>query len=266
MDSVTILGARGSVPRAGAEYAKYGGTTTCILVSLAGETILLDAGTGLMELDCEDLGGKKNVALLLTHPHVDHLLGLPLCPLLLDPDFHMDIYVRSRSGQSGKEQLERFLSPPLWPVRLEELPGKTAVHELPAAFSLGRVRIETMEGIHPGGVTLLKLSADSRSIVFVTDCTLTEAILPELTEFARGCSLLLCDGQYSREEFQARRDFGHSSWEMAAELGLRCGAERVRVIHHDPQHTDLILDAAAPDLAALHSGASFAMAREEICL
>ena len=53
---------------------------------------------------------------------------------------------------------------------------------------------------------------------------------------------------------------------MAAELASLCGARQLRVIHHDPGHTDAVLDAAAPALKALHPGAAFALDREEIRL
>ncbi len=266
MDSITILGSRGSVPRAGAEYLKYGGNTSCILVSLAGETILLDAGTGLMELDRSSAGPGGRASLLLSHAHADHLLGLPLCPLLMDPAGSLDIYLQSRGGLDPEAQLARYVSPPLWPVRLEQLPARVTVRELPAALSIGEVRVETMEGVHPGGVTLLKLSGNGHSLVYVSDCTLTPALLPALTAFSRGCDLLLCDGQYTEEEYHARPNFGHSSWRMAADLGVRCGAKQVRIVHHDPHHTDALLDAAAPVLRLIHPGAAFAMDKEEISL
>ncbi len=267
MDSITILGCRGSVPRAGAAFSKYGGNTSCVLVSLAGETLFLDAGTGLMERDYPSAGSGKRASLLLSHAHADHLQGLPLCPLLMDPAGNLDIYLRSRGGLGPAAQLERYVSPPLWPVRLEQLPARVTVRELsPEAFSIGNVRVETMEGVHPGGVTLIKLSGNGHSIVYVSDCTLTPALLPALTEFAEGCDLLLCDGQYSQEEYLARPDFGHSSWNMAAELGERCGARQTRIFHHDPHHTDAFLDAAAPALKASYPYAAFALDNEEIQL
>ncbi len=265
VDTVTILGARGSVPRAGADFAKYGGNTTCILAQLGGETIILDAGTGLMELPSPG-DGSKRASLLLTHAHVDHLLGLPLCPLLMDSASRLDIYSRSRNGLDTEAQINLLISPPLWPVRVSQLPADVLMMEMPMSFSIGSVTVETIEGIHPGGVTLIKLIHGDRSVAFVTDCTLTDAIMPTVTEFARGCSLLLCDGQYSDEEWESRRSFGHSTWSRAVQLGLACGAEKVRIVHHDPTHTDRMLDAAAGRLAAEHSDCSFAMAMEEIIL
>lgn len=266
MDSVTILGARGSVPRDGAEFVKYGGETTCVLVRMAGETIILDAGTGLMRVPVPDDPFQKHAVLLLTHAHADHLLGLPLCPLLLDPGFHLDIYARSRNGLDTEAQIDAFMSPPLWPVRIRQLPADVVMREMPAVFQVGGVTVETAEGCHPGGVTLLRLSAGSSSVVFMTDCTLTDELLPSLTDFAQGCSLLLCDGQYTDAEWETRSGFGHSSWSQVLQFALRCGAQKLRIIHHDPSHSDSFLDAAATGLSARHPDCRFAQANEVIAL
>ena len=42
--------------------------------------------------------------------------------------------------------------------------------------------------------------------------------------------------------------------------------KRIRIIHHDPFHTDRMLEEAEPQLSALHPDCSFALAREEIKL
>ena len=266
LDTVTILGTRGSIPRAGADFARYGGDTTCVLVEMAGETILLDAGTGLLNYDPPASSEDKPIPLLLSHFHVDHLLGLPLAPLLMDTNNHVDIYAQSRAGLDTEERIERLYSPPIWPVSLELLPAWVNFRELPDKLNFGQVTVETAEGIHPDGVTLMKLISGGRSVVFLTDCTLTEEIFPKLVEFSRGCDLLLCDGQYSNEEWKKRSAFGHSTWNRAVDFGLACGAKKIRIIHHDPFHTDRMLDEASPQLAARHPDCSFALAREEIVL
>ena len=103
-------------------------------------------------------------------------------------------------------------------------------------------------------------------MVFATDCTLTDSLLPALTDFARDCDLLLCDGQYSDAEWPARAGFGHSTWTSVARLGRDCGAKQVRVIHHDPAHTDALLDGAAEELRRIHPNCAFARAGEEVLL
>lgn len=291
-NAVTILGARGSVGVSGAEYAKYGGATTCAVARLSGRPVVLDAGTGLMNLpaDCLDA---PSLPLLLTHPHVDHLLGLPLCPYVMRRGARLDVYAVGRGGLDAEAQIRRLLSPPLWPVGPERLPADIRFHDLPAEFYLypapdtekrqgardaiqtltdtekrqgAPIRVRTMEGVHPGGVTLLRLDCDGKSVAFLTDCTLTDALRPRALSFAADCSLLLCDGQYSGAEWPSRSGFGHSPWTAAAQFARDCGARQARVIHHDPFHTDAVLDAASEELDAIFDGCSFAREGEEIIL
>ncbi len=264
MDSVAILGTRGSVPRADAEFSHYGGDTVCVRVELAGETILLDAGTGLMNCTLPAGPAHKPISLLLSHYHTDHLIGLPLSPLLLNEEMQLVILGRGRDGRSAEALIDRVFSPPFWPVRIRQLPAQVSFRELPGSIQIGAVTVATMDGCHPDGVTLMKLSSGEKRIVYLPDCEVTEELFPPLVEFAKGCSLLLCDGQYSDEEWELRRGFGHSSWNRAVQLGLACGAERIRIIHHDPFHTDAMLAGVEPNLTALHPDCGFALAREEI--
>lgn len=264
--SVTILGTRGSVPVSGRAFLRYGGATTCVLVQLAGQSVVLDAGTGLLELPPLLQEGTDRLPLLLTHPHADHLLGLPMCPIPFKSGFQIDIYAAKRCGLNAEAQVRALMGPPLWPVGPERLTASVTFRELPPHLELGSVAVDTMEGVHPGGVSLLRLTGGGRRVVFATDCTLTDALLPALTEFARDCDLLLCDGQYSDAEWSTRAGFGHSTWTAAARLGRDCGAKQIRVIHHDPAHTDSFLDGAAEELRSIHSDCAFARAGEEILL
>lgn len=263
---VVILGARGSVPVSGEQFLRYGGSTTCVFLRLAGMPIVLDAGTGMLELSGVLSPEERQITLLLSHPHVDHLLGFPMCAAVFQPANQLDIYAAARDGKDAKAQVCAFLAPPLWPVGPDQLPARFTFSELPPVLMLGDVEIRTMEGNHPGGVSLFRLNGAGKSVVFATDCTLTEELLPELTEFARDCDLLLCDGQYSQSEWAGREHFGHSTWNMAARLGAACGARQVRIIHHDPNRTDAQLDGAAEELLEIHPNCAFARSGERLIL
>ena len=263
--TVKLLGVRGSVPVSGAEFARYGGATTCVLVHWEKQYLILDAGTGLLRLDDAVLQ-EPELTLLLTHAHADHLLGLPLCPYLMRRSARMDIYGATRGGMTVASQVGRLLSPPLWPVGADSLPATIRWHELPGTLRLGALTVETMEGIHPDGVSLLRVTDGQRSVVMITDCTITRDILPELRRFAGGCDLLLCDGQYSEAEWEDRAAFGHSTWISAARLAAECDAKRLRIIHHDPKHTDAVLDAAEQEVKAIFPNGAFAYEGEEVPL
>ena len=113
-------------------------------------------------------------------------------------------------------------------------------------------------------VKLIRLDSGGKRVVFATDCTLTQAFYPKAVAFAKDCDVLLCDGQYSEEEWEKRSGFGHNTWLTAARLGTDCGAKLVRIVHHDPTHTDDILDAAAAQVRAVNPHCLLAHEGEEI--
>jgi len=262
---VTVLGARGSVPVSGKEFRRYGGATTCFLAELGGFSVVLDAGTGLLRLP-ENVLAVKELPLLLTHPHTDHLLGLPMCAYVMQPGSKLTVYGARRSGLDVRSQLGCLMRTPLWPVPADGLPAEIAFEALPEDFTIGPVHVRSIEGIHPGGVSLIRLERDGTSVVLITDCTLTDALWPHALDFARGADLLLIDGQYSEEEWAAHSSFGHNTWLRAAEFGRASGAREVRIVHHAPTHSDVVLDAASSSLSAIHPRCSFAREGEVILL
>ena len=254
------------MPVSGEAFLRYGGATTCVFLRFADQNIVLDCGTGMMELPKFLHKDARQITVLLSHPHADHLLGLPMCPVVFDSAKRIDIYGTIKEGRDTRQQVCTFMAPPLWPVGPDKFPAKITFRDLPERMILGDVTVESMDGAHPGGVSLFRLTGGGKSVVFMTDCTVTEDNLPVFAEFARDCDLLLCDGQYSQQEWQGREYFGHSTWVAAAQLGAACGARQVRVIHHDPFRTDTQLDSAARELTAIHADCVFARAGEEILL
>jgi ribonuclease BN (tRNA processing enzyme) len=59
---------------------------------------------------------------------------------------------------------------------------------------------------------------------------------------ACGADLLVHDAQYTAEELQKRRGWGHSSFDQAMQLAEMAGVKRLALTHHDPEHDDEFLD------------------------
>ncbi len=146
----TFWGTRGSLASAGPETARYGGNTACVEVRGDDGTVLvLDAGSGIRRLG-DRLDGMRRIDVLLTHLHMDHIQGLGFFAPLFRPD--LDIHIWGPPALSGdlRSRLGRYLSPPLFPVRVRDL-HTTTFHDAPfSPVAIGGLTVVADMVIHPG--------------------------------------------------------------------------------------------------------------------
>lgn len=232
---ITILGARGSVPTNGRNTLEFGGSTSCVLVESADQAVYLDAGTGMIHTP--DIGD-RHISIFITHPHIDHLMGMPFFPYNNHKGRRIDVYGKSRNGMSISEQVACLVSPPLWPCTMSEYKADYDFYELKDQVTLGRLTVTATESEHPGGSLIYRVSEGDRSFVYATDYEYTEETAPRVIEFAKDTDLLMIDGQYTEEEISTRSGFGHSTAGSGIKIMQQSGAKSVRFIHHDPRHTD----------------------------
>ena len=255
---ITILGVRGSIPVDGAEFSEYGGATSCILAETDHQAVFLDAGSGL--LHAPDTGDKQ-ISMLITHPHMDHIVGIPLSSLFLSGK-KLDVYLKTRNGLNAQEQLSKLMGPPLWPVGLDVYPTKAVFHDPEFPFMLGNIKVSGMEACHPGGSTIYRLDCEGKSVVYATDHEHNGEKQNELAGFAKDADLLLYDAQYTEDEYRRMKGYGHSTVAEGLRVFRVSGAGRICFIHHDPHHTDEMLHAMERELNI--PGASFARAGDII--
>jgi len=248
MITVTIWGTRGSLASPGSDTAGYGGNTSCVEVRGADDTVLvLDAGTGIRPLGASLPQTMKRVDVLLTHLHMDHIQGLGFFAPLYRSDVEVHIWGPASTTQSLRARLARYLSPPLFPVHLRDLPCKIFLHEVPCGdFQIGSFAVSSALVCHPGPTVGYRIETDEASLAYIPD---HEPALgmervpsrPEWTsghELAAGVDLLIHDAQYSNEEYVDRIGWGHCSVEHALQFGALAGAKRLLLFHHDPAHSD----------------------------
>ncbi len=261
--NVVFLGTRGTIACDGTNYVSYGGATSCVFVEVDGHTIILDGGSGILSLP-EVIGNTKTVHLLISHMHIDHIKGVMACPIFFDPEFTINIYSAKRDEQDVKEQLDRAMSPPLWPVSSDAFSANVRFITCDDDFFIGNLRVSCLDGAHPGGSTAYRLECCGKSLVYATDYEIDSKTAESLIAFSKGCDLLLCDGQYTKSELLKKRGFGHSAWQDAAEVAIQSGAKRLGIIHHDPYRTDAALDEMQNELNRKLQNAFFAHRGEEI--
>ena len=245
--SLTVLGSRGSMAFCGQECAHYGGDSSCYMVRAGEETVFLDAGTGLSAAPADY---PKPPAILLSHLHLDHLIGLGVFPGLSDKHTRTRVYVPFCADRREAEAcLDRVFAPPFWPLRLTEYASRPELLPLPDSFSTGELSIDAIPGNHPGGCMVFRLRYRGKTIIYATDYEYEARSFARLIDFSEDADLLLFDAQYTENELIEKAGFGHASAALGMKLMVLSGAKRLLLIHHDPQSHDPILTAREKLLA-----------------
>jgi phosphoribosyl 1,2-cyclic phosphodiesterase len=251
---VTLWGTRGSIASPGPETARYGGNTSCVSVTGdEGTVLVLDAGTGIRRLGANLPKTLRRVDILLTHLHMDHIQGLGFFAPLHREDLDVHIWGPGSATLRLQARLRRYLSPPLFPVNLSELPCRLTFHDVPdGEADIGEFRVGSALVCHPGPTVGYRISqADGTTLAYLPDHEPALAALrfPSLPRawtsgagLAADADLLIHDGQYSAGEYACHCGWGHSSLDQALAFGALTGAKRFVPFHHDPAHTDADLD------------------------
>lgn len=238
--TVTVLGVRGSFPATGRDYLEYGGNTSCFLADFCGETVILDAGSGLSLLGTAVPlpGGRKRVHVLLSHPHMDHIMGLFSFSLLHDRSAEIVLY----GGMGLRSWLDTILGPPYWPVGLDDFQARVQVRELTPGtqLSLGdSAAVSTLRGNHPGDSLLYRLEAGGKTLVYALDCEMDGDMRVALSDFAKNADLLIWDASFTAGDLI--KGWGHSTWQEGLALGREAGVKQVLMTHYLQTYTDSFL-------------------------
>jgi phosphoribosyl 1,2-cyclic phosphodiesterase len=232
---------------------RYGGNTSCVEVALAsGETLILDAGTGVRTLGIPLAATIPTVNILLTHLHLDHIQGLMFFPPCFNARSRITIWGPASPEASLEDRVARYISAPLSPVEIRELPCDVSFRDAPASeWEIGSARIRTESVNHRGPTLGYRITEGETTLCYIPDHEPAigaplDGTDPEWMsgfELARDASLLIHDCQYADEEYPEHVGWGHSRLSDTLAFAQRTGAERLLLFHHDPLHSDDFLDA-----------------------
>ena len=256
---VRIWGCRGSVATPGRETLRYGGNTSCVeVVCRDGTQIVLDAGTGIRALGLElAREPPQTIHLCLTHLHLDHVEGLGFFAPIFRPETELHVWGPPRFARTIQQRLAHYLSAPLFPLELIEIPATLVFHDVPSRpWEIGGARIAAAHVSHPGTTVGYRVEADGAALAYLPDHEPAlgvglETLTPDWISgfsIAEDADVLMHDAQYTEDQYRARIGWGHSSVGQAVAFARISQAEQLLLFHHDPLHSDA-------DLAALQATA-----------
>ncbi len=247
---IKFWGVRGSVPVCGKNFIKYGGNTTCIeITDKKGNILIVDCGTGIRNLGKKILKKRiRKIHIIFTHQHWDHVLGFPFFAPIYDKRNQIIITGSSYSTDELKALVSKIMQPPGFPVKFEEIDAKFEF--LPMCRDgcfINNIKIIPIELSHPNGGLGYKFIENGKSFVVLTDNELKYThpggrSFDEYVSFCEDADVVVCDADYTDEEYKKRRTWGHSTYTQACELAVKANIKTLYLFHHNQDRADKDLD------------------------
>lgn len=260
--TIRFWGVRGSIPCPGPDTVRYGGNTSCVEIRCGRRLLIFDGGSGLRPLGAALVSGGRPVDLDLfySHTHLDHIVGLPF----FAPAYSAGNRVRfwaghlKPAGSDIRTVLKQMMSAPLFPVPIDILAARLDFRDFSAGDTLTPhpgVKLVTAPLNHPDGATGYRVEFAGKAVAYITD---TEHHAgrsdPEVLKLMQGADVAIYDSTYTDEEYPQHRHWGHSTWEEGVRLAKEADVKQFVIFHHDPGHTDSMMDQIAADAAKIRPG------------
>lgn len=238
---VRFRGVRGSVPWATPDAIGHGCNTPCVEIvdERSGGLLVLDAGSGIVGVESALQGTPREVPLLLTHYHWDHLQGLPFFAALYRSGWEPTIYAPALASHDPQWMSTIFRSP-YFPVPYDHLPNRPTVQIVePGAMRIGPFDVTAFPLNHPGGAFAYRIRGNLGDLVYATDHEFGEPEYDEpLGEFVRGAAALILDAHFTPPEMPQHRGWGHSDWRTCATFAAGHEIGGLYLFHHKPGRSD----------------------------
>lgn len=257
--SVRFWGVRGSIACPGPDTVRYGGNTSCVEVRCDEHLLIFDAGSGLRKLGAALDASDTEINLFLSHGHIDHMIGMPFFSPLMEQGRRLRIWGGDLAATGGiKEAIGALMRFPLFPIGVDAAQAGVSFHD----FERGEVLtprtgivIRTAKLNHPGGATGYRIEYGGKAICYITDNDLGAGpVDPALLTLAKGAQLVITDATYTDAEWPNHAGWGHSSWQQAVRFAEAAGVKTLCLFHHDPDHSDTVMDEIAASAEKVRPG------------
>ena len=245
---VKFYGTRGSIPVCDRDYLEFGGNTTSIKVTRDnGRIAIIDAGSGIRNLGkdlMKDGFHQDELFIGFTHFHWDHIQGLPFFSPAYNPNTVINILAlgKGREIENLEGIFKEQMKSEYFPIPLEGMGAKFNFLQIEQnELKINDTSVRVIKQNHPGGSFGYRLEEKGKIVVVCTDIEHGDSVRPDIVEFCKGADLLVHEAQYTSEELQNHRGWGHSSYDQAIEVAERAGVKQLAITHHDPEHNDAFL-------------------------
>jgi ribonuclease BN (tRNA processing enzyme) len=166
-------------------------------------------------------------------------------------DSRITIWGPSSPEASLEHRVARYISAPLSPVEVRELPCDVSFRDTPASeWEIGAARIRAEAVTHRGPTLGYRISDGDATVSYIPDHepglgASLDTLEPDWIsgyDLAHGAGLLIHDCQYTDREYPTHVGWGHSPLSDTLAFARRTEAERLMLFHHDPLHSDGFLD------------------------
>jgi phosphoribosyl 1,2-cyclic phosphodiesterase len=272
--AVKFWGVRGSYPVAGASALRFGGNTPCVEIRVGGQTMVLDAGTGVIGLGrelsrrAERESKAVSATIFFSHMHHDHTQGIPFFEPLRDQASRLNVVAPAYMADNANTSITAVMSPPAFPIRWRSMPAEKTIHAMhadqavvlghperdlallaasdPRLDSYSAVQVRALySAAHPGGVFFYRIDWRGRSVVYASDTEGGDRVDQALVAFAQNADVLIHDAQYTDAHYSGKlqgrpstRGWGHSTPEMACAVAQAAHVRQLILFHHEPTYAD----------------------------
>lgn len=265
-------GVRGSYSAPFDSHLAVGGNTSCVEIRVDDKILICDAGTGIIPFGNELMQQSKirEMLIILTHYHWDHICGLPFFVPAFVPDWKINFFGPGKSDKDIKEFVSAQMRAPYFPVGTETWLADVGYlnpsenHEL----SYGPMYITYSSVHHPGTTYGYNIRINDKNVLYISDneCLyLNKAIRQKYGEFSKeeqdlydamqreeyeselkmieNADILIHDAQYTLEDYKKKRGWGHSCYIDTVNTAIDAGVRELYLYHHDPNYDDKAIEA-----------------------
>ncbi|MEE8425207.1 MAG: MBL fold metallo-hydrolase, partial [Elusimicrobiota bacterium] len=199
--------------------------------------------------------GKKPIKghIFVGHTHWDHIQGFPFFTPLYSPQNHFSVYSVRGAGKSLERVFRGQMAADYFPVPLKSLSSQLQFIELEEAVKIGEAKVSYYFLNHPGVSIGFRFDYRGKRISYLSDHETFSRLGGAsehnkrqddgVAEFAKDSDILICEAQYDEKEYESKKGWGHSTFNDVVDRALQAEAKHLILFHHDPEHTDEIMDA-----------------------